>query len=145
MRPGIDNVCEKHFDESEIERYFETNMPDGSVHRIKRERILLKKNAIPSIFPDLPQYMTSKKQIKKTPAERNVYFNDNILYTIDTISETYKNLQDSLKNMTLPNEWFFACAHSSLVLGYLDCNHEVVKKIIISSNDLNLKVWFLAF
>jgi len=142
LRPGIDNVCEKHFDESQIERYFETKMPDGSVHLIERERILLKKNAIPSIFPDLPQYMTTKKQIRKTTAERNVYyFNNNILNTIDTISETYNNLKDTLKNMALPNEWFFSCAHSSLVLGYLDCNYEVVKKIIISSSDLNLKIF----
>ncbi|XP_025195264.1 uncharacterized protein LOC112594598 [Melanaphis sacchari] len=41
--------------------------------------------------------------------------------------------------MELSAAWYFCCAHSSLILGYLDSNHELIKKIIISSNDLNLK------
>lgn len=145
MRPGIDCVCEKHFDESYLERYFETKMPDGSVNRIQRERVLLKNNAIPSIFPDLTQYSTTKKRFRKIITKRDVYSNDNILNATDNISEAYNNLQDTLKNMTLPDEWFFSCAYNSLVLGYLDCNYEVVKKIIISNSDLNLRVWFLTF
>lgn len=29
LRPGIDSVCEKHFDESYFDRYFETKLPVG--------------------------------------------------------------------------------------------------------------------
>uniref|UniRef100_A0A2S2NYY9 THAP-type domain-containing protein n=1 Tax=Schizaphis graminum TaxID=13262 RepID=A0A2S2NYY9_SCHGA len=134
LRPGIDNVCEKHFDEAYVSRYFETKMPDGSINRIERGRLSLKKNAVPSIFPDLPQNLIIIEPIKKTKL-------NNISSTIDNVSETYNNLQDALKNMNLPTEWFFCCAHSSLLLGYLDSNYELIKKIIISSNDLNLKVF----
>jgi len=140
LRPGIDCVCEKHFEETYISRYFETEMPDGSIHKIKRGKLLLKSNAIPSIFPDLPQYLTKKKQIKKPIAEQNSCVNHNISNTIDIISETYNNLQHELENMILPVGWFFTSAHHSLVLGYLDSDLELIKKIVISNNDLYLKV-----
>ncbi|CAH1715345.1 unnamed protein product [Aphis gossypii] len=133
LRPGIDSVCEKHFDETCVHRYFETKMADGSIHLIERGRLSLKKNAVPSRFPDLPQSLTMIEPINKTKL-------NNISSTIDNVSETYNNLKDTLINMKLPAEWFFCCAHNSLVLGYLDSNHELVKKIIISSNDLNVKV-----
>lgn len=140
MRPGIDSVCEKHFDETYISRYFETEMPDGSVNRIERDRLLLKKNAIPSIFSDLPRYLTMNKPTKKKIVEQNICSNENISGSIDNISEIYANLQNKLKNMKLPDDWFFCYAYSSLVLGYLDSNHELIKKIIISNKDLHLKV-----
>jgi len=140
LRPGIDSVCEKHFDETYISRYFETEMPDGSVNRIERDRLLLKKNAIPSIFSDLPRYLTMNKPTKKKIVEQNICSNENISGSIDNISEIYANLQNKLKNMKLPDDWFFCYAYSSLVLGYLDSNHELIKKIIISNKDLHLKV-----
>lgn len=120
-------------------------MPDSSINRIKRDRILLKKNAIPTIFPDLPQHLTTKKHIKKTIAEQNVYSNNNISNTNEFISETYNNLQDQFKNMVIPNGWFFSSSYCSLLLGYLNSNHELIKKIIISENDLNLKVLVFIF
>lgn len=158
LRPGIDNVCEKHFDESYLDRYFETKLPDGSIHQIERDRKRLKNDAIPSIFPDLPHYLSRKKPIKRIIAEKKILFNDNISNTIDNISntidnisnatdhisETFNHLRDILKNMALPDEWFFPYLHMSLVLGNLDSNYELIKKII-SNNDLNLKVWFLKF
>lgn len=153
MRPGIDSVCEKHFDETYLNRYFETKLPDGSINQIKRDRIKLKNNAIPSIFPDLPQYLTKKRPIEKIIAEKEILFNNNIPNTIDNISnttdhvsKTFNHLQylhDILKNMSLPDGWFFIYLNRSLVLGNLDSNYELIKKIIVSNNDLNLKVWFL--
>lgn len=142
MRPGIDFVCEKHFDETYISRYFETKMPDGSVNLIERGRLLLKKNAIPSIFSDLP-CLTMNKPTKKKIAEQNICSIETISSSIDNISKIHANLQNTLKNMKLPDDWFFCYAHSSLVLGYLDSNHELIKRIIISNKDLHLKVWFL--
>jgi len=60
LHPVIDNVCKKHLDETYLDRYFESNLPDGSINQIERDRIRLKNNAILSIFPDLPQYLTRK-------------------------------------------------------------------------------------
>lgn len=144
LRPGIDSVCEKHFDESYLDRYFETKLPGGSINQIERDRIRLKNDAIPSIFPDLPHYLNRKKPIERIIAEKKILFNDNISNTTDHISETFNHLRDILKNMALPDEWFFTYLHRSLVLGNLDSNYELIKKII-SNNDLNLKVWFLKF
>lgn len=70
LRPGIDSVCEKHFDETYLNRYFETKLPDSSINQIKRDKIKLKNNAIPSIFPNLPQYSTKKRQMEKIIAEK---------------------------------------------------------------------------
>ena len=42
-----DCLCEKHFIEDDIELYFETKMPDGTISRILKERISLKQNSIP--------------------------------------------------------------------------------------------------
>eukprot|EP00102_Acyrthosiphon_pisum_P011852 XP_008180763.1 PREDICTED: uncharacterized protein LOC103308705 isoform X1 [Acyrthosiphon pisum] len=148
LRPGIDSVCEKHFDETYLNRYFETKLPDGSINQIKRDRIILKNNAIPSIFPDLPQYLTKKRPIEKIIAEKKILFNnyipnkiDDISNTTDHVSETFNNLHDILKNMSLPDGWFFTYLNRSLVLGNLDSNYELIKKIIVSNNDLNLKVF----
>jgi len=76
LRPGIDSVCEKHFDETYLNRYFETKMPD-SINQIKRDRIVLKNNAVPSIFPDFPQYLTRKKLVEKIIPEKRYKKYDN--------------------------------------------------------------------
>lgn len=143
MRPGIDSLCEKHFDETYLNRYFETKLPDGSINQIKRDRIILKNNAVPSIFPDLPKYLTRKRPIEKIIAEKKILFNDNMPNTIDNISnttdhvsETFNNWHDNLKNMEFPDEWFFTYLHRSLVLGNLDSNYELIKK------NYNIKQWF---
>jgi len=147
LRPSIDSVCEIHFEENSLVRYFENKMPNGSIHRIRRDRLLLKKNAIPSIFPDLPQYLTTKKLIRNIPTKRKLCSKElTISNETYNIADNFNCLRDTLKNMELPNsQWFFSCAHNSLVLGYLDSNFELVKNIIISENDLNVKVWFLKF
>ncbi|KAL4120552.1 hypothetical protein QTP88_013222 [Uroleucon formosanum] len=66
LRSGIDCVCEKHFAETSLIKYFETKMADGSIQKIERGRILLKENSVPSLFPDLPHYLSSKTKKKKT-------------------------------------------------------------------------------
>ncbi|XP_046395410.1 uncharacterized protein LOC124162800 isoform X5 [Ischnura elegans] len=57
-----DVVCELHFKEEDIIRYWETSLPGGVVHRIKRDRCTLKKDAVPSIFPPLGTYKAMKKR-----------------------------------------------------------------------------------
>jgi len=58
-------VCEKHFDETSLIKYFEIEMADGSIQKIERDRILLKENSVPSLFPDLPHYLSSKTKNRK--------------------------------------------------------------------------------
>lgn len=66
LRPGIDCVCENHFSETCLIKYFETKMADGSIQKIERDRICLKENAVLSLFSDLPHYFSSKTEIRKS-------------------------------------------------------------------------------
>ncbi|XP_050440024.1 uncharacterized protein LOC126845411 [Adelges cooleyi] len=59
-------VCEIHFMEECIERFFERILPDGTISKIERERPVLKTGSILTIFPNLPSYFT--KNIKKRKA-----------------------------------------------------------------------------
>ncbi|KAM7301076.1 uncharacterized protein ISCGN_016638 [Ixodes scapularis] len=58
-------VCALHFDEWCIERYFSEVRVDGDVVRIARTIPLLASHAVPTVFPNLPKYLT-----KKTPRKR---------------------------------------------------------------------------
>lgn len=58
-------VCELHFDERNIERYYPEVRVEGDVVRMKRSVPLLAPDAVPTVFPNLPKYLT-----KKTPQKR---------------------------------------------------------------------------
>jgi len=98
LSPEIDSLCEKHFDETYLNRYFETKLPVGSINQIKRDRIILKNNAVPSIFPDLPKYLTRNGPIEKIIAEKKILFNDNMPNTIDNISNTTDHVSETFNN-----------------------------------------------
>ncbi|KAH6930886.1 hypothetical protein HPB50_020636 [Hyalomma asiaticum] len=57
-------VCERHFEARFIQRTFQTTF-NGKIIEIPRDRPLLSKGAIPTIFPDAPKYF-SKSLPKKT-------------------------------------------------------------------------------
>nr|XP_042911894.1 uncharacterized protein LOC107446497 [Parasteatoda tepidariorum] len=80
---NVDFVCAKHFKEDDIERFYETKMPDGSIFRLKRGMPRLKPSAIPCLFPDIPGHSsykpkefkspkTKKKKLKKTRLTKTV-------------------------------------------------------------------------
>jgi len=117
-------------------------LPDGSINQIKRDRIVLTKTMRFHQFSQICQCLTRKKPVEKIIPKKMILFNDNISNTTDQDSETFNHLWDILKNMALPDEWFFTYLHRSLIFGNLDSNYELIKKVIIN-NDLNLKVWFL--
>ncbi|KAL4099002.1 hypothetical protein QTP88_023505 [Uroleucon formosanum] len=73
LRSGIDCVCEKHFAETSLIKYFETKMVDGSIQKIERDRILLKENSVPSLFLDLPCYLSSKTKNRKPQVLTNLW------------------------------------------------------------------------
>lgn len=67
-------VCEKHFDDSDIIRADEFVI-NGEVVSLKRDKPLLKPNAVPRKFDGLPAYLTKPKQRSRTltrssPAKR---------------------------------------------------------------------------
>jgi len=70
-------VCEKHFSENVIERYFRTKLPDNKEHLIERERLVLLPGAVPTKFPDCPKYFNQPSPLKrKAPTDRNTANNN---------------------------------------------------------------------
>ena len=43
----VDSLCDAHFQNEDFETHFEIKLTDESIHRIPREKIALKQNAIP--------------------------------------------------------------------------------------------------
>lgn len=62
-------VCERHFDESFIERTYR-HVVNGEVVEIPRDRRSLSDDAVPTVFPDAPKYFTKKAPVKRK--DRNI-------------------------------------------------------------------------
>lgn len=58
-------LCEHHFDEQYIDRCF-THVIKGEIVEIPRERPLLKADAVPTVFPNVPAYLSKKAPKKRT-------------------------------------------------------------------------------
>lgn len=65
-------ICELHFKENDILLFDETILNDGTVNKIKRIRPILKAGAVPSIFPNLPFYLTKHTMNRKPPFKRSI-------------------------------------------------------------------------
>lgn len=51
--------------------HFEIEMPGGFVHKTtERKYPILRPRSVPSIFPNLPKYLTSSKQKRSAPKPR---------------------------------------------------------------------------
>lgn len=57
-------VCEKHFDEQYISRYF-VHIIKSVEEKIPRQNPVLKDGAVPTIFPNLPKYLSSVPKKRK--------------------------------------------------------------------------------
>jgi len=64
-------VCEQHFDQTFVIRHFDLTGPDGVKSLLERERPKLTSTAVPSIFPNLPKYLTRIMTKRKAPTVRN--------------------------------------------------------------------------
>jgi len=61
-------VCELHFEATSIIKYDEFNITEGVVEKLERTTPVLKTDAVPTIFPGLPKYLTTS--IKKTSSTK---------------------------------------------------------------------------
>lgn len=148
LRPGIDCVCQNHFTENDLIKYVEHKMPDRTVQRIERDIIQLKKGAIPTIFPNLPSYLSNFKKSRKQPVDWTKIINNTVV-TINNDSipnellTPVNNLEIDLSNLPLPNDqWFFSNASNFIIFGCLDNDQKILKKIVISKNDYKVQVCF---
>lgn len=65
-----DAVCELHFVEEDVLRFYETKLPNGSINKIEMERPKLNDGAVPCIFPNLPKYFTKISHKRKCSTKR---------------------------------------------------------------------------
>jgi len=66
-----DAVCDLHFQSEFIIRtYPRLMMPDGSVFEMDRGKVILRKDAIPSIFPEYPSYKSAPIPPARKPPKR---------------------------------------------------------------------------
>ena len=63
-------VCEQHFKDTDVIRYDEFVI-NGKVEKIKRLRPKLRPGALPTIFPNLPKYLSSQTKARKSPKNVN--------------------------------------------------------------------------
>lgn len=81
-------VCSMHFLETDIMRYDKWLQPDETIQNLLLAHPRLDKNAVPSIFPNLPSYLTKPVPLsRKNPEERR-----------NKITENHENLIKNFEN-----------------------------------------------
>lgn len=63
-------VCSKHFSDSEVIRSENVRKGDGSYEVILLKNPKLVSDAVPHIFPNLPQYLSTTKKLRTDPSKR---------------------------------------------------------------------------
>lgn len=157
-------VCELHFQSECVDKTYRTVMPDGTLFTMDRGKSLLKPGSIPTVFPNLPKYLsnTSKKRkpstqrytFPKKPKSTCVTSKTKRQNTVDSFSKT--NIEESktpitpitfvdikivLKSLKMPNEsWASCCTDSYIIFSRWK---EMINDITVAIGlDLNLKVIF---
>lgn len=102
-------ICDLHFDESDVITEFITKMPDGTQHRLKRDRAILNKGAIPKYFSALT-YQKVDEIAEEAILQRT---RDNTTKDINTFmlfegAETdFKEIANFPDKIPLPSEYWF--------------------------------------
>lgn len=103
-------VCETHFEPNFIERHYR-HVIDGKEVLTPRGKPLLKNDAIPTIFPNLPHYLSKKLPKKRSIRERSVVPSkkQKLCDEIDNeqmkCSDSNTSLED-LCNISLPSKYW---------------------------------------
>jgi THAP domain/Transposase protein len=93
-------VCCLHFPETDIVKEDIFLLPDGTLQKIPT-KTRLRPEAVPSIFPNLPQYLSKKVSLpRKSPDERRIEIisREDHLNEVFEKSDLIKNFQDLITN-----------------------------------------------
>ncbi|XP_071043286.1 uncharacterized protein [Parasteatoda tepidariorum] len=144
-----DFVCALHFKTSEIETHYEVKLADGSIWKTERDRPLLKKDAVPSIFPNLPHYLSDSTSVRKPPSKRarletlpvnlvriSSVTDENNISTIseDVVPFSYNELKKAAKSPLANSSWSTSIATD--FVAFLLWNNDCVEKSIVVREDL---------
>ena len=123
-------VCERHFDPRLIIKEYSTTGPDGVKRTWPRDAPVLDPDAVPSIFPNTPSYLSSVPPPKrKAPGERRAeasardsavfeqWLDEDSIFSFDVF---LCNL--SSKTADLPCEWTVLTKSDCIVFVNIDCS-----------------------
>ncbi|XP_054718217.1 uncharacterized protein LOC129227652 isoform X2 [Uloborus diversus] len=145
------SVCELHFDADSIEEFYETKMPDGTVHRIKRGRCRIKESAVPTIFPNSPKYLERLAQkIKALSCPDDIGNNSLVAEDCEqsTVPEPKKinfyELVSSVDIIVVPSVFWGITVHANVMIcakwAKKEQNFCLERRVIIDEH-LNVKVF----
>lgn len=151
-------VCEKHFKDDEIVRRTTFhNEITGEVISAPLKRLRLKEDAIPSIFPGCPAYLSNDTKSREGPQEKKVRLEQAAIeksiaesmntkkeYASKTEFQTFEKLQNCLKNSTISSHWTVIVKVDNLLILNISVNENIpiLNYAITITNELNLNVSF---
>jgi len=144
-------ICIRHFEEQFVMRNFVFRGKDGLMHTEPRDTPILTDDAYPSLFPDLPKYMSEKVPKKrKNPDVRRDEIDDRSdavleeFLQADRISD-YNNFEQQLHSHVKDfiGHWSMASGINGTVIYVLDMNSEVpcLSVCIKVQGDMAVKVF----
>ncbi|XP_045482104.1 uncharacterized protein LOC123686148 [Harmonia axyridis] len=161
-------VCSVHFQENEIIRYDVFKRKDGTIGKNLLRYPKLNKNAVPSIFPNLPGYLSKPSvSARKTPDERRQNYIDShneIIHQLETadIIQNFDQLLNEYSNKLELVNWIVHKAEnkiyfyqlkvqenqdSLLLETQISINENMVVQVFLGKNKLNFNdlKWILPF
>ncbi|XP_054719756.1 uncharacterized protein LOC129229468 [Uloborus diversus] len=101
-----DRVCELHFLEEDVIKYFETEITDGTLFRLERGRYTLVQDAVPLIYPCLPNYLSKiaekrRKMKQKCSIDHDLKRNQRIKNSFNSMKNVAVNVEEPLETLSI--------------------------------------------
>lgn len=128
-------ICELHFTEENISRYFETTIVNGTAVSIEREVPRLKENAIPTIFTK--KISEERIVIKKSGDEPLSWSN---LRERCLNLKLFDAVNVNVEKMSLPDGWNCLKHSGHLVFIYITEDENFTSKKLIVDKEMNARV-----
>ncbi|GBO00858.1 hypothetical protein AVEN_54837-1 [Araneus ventricosus] len=152
-------VCEKHFKDGEVLRNSTfCNEKTGETISAPLKRPKLKENAVPSIFPGCPSYMSSSSAIRESPSKKRqrleqeqIHFavkeslNSKHEYELKTMFTNFAEFRNCIKGHSFSSFWTVVEKNENMLFLNLSLKDDIpsIKYAVSVSNDLMLNASFM--
>lgn len=147
-------LCELHFDEKCISKTIEMKMGDGTLYVQERERPVLKVGSVPTIFPNLPKYLSSDTPKRKAPTSRSknnkkiklASSESQILEpSVDNPGNSGINLYlDNISTIEKPDKWMMTKNDTNLVYMKFDPDYRCERHVVVNQDySVKVNIFFL--
>lgn len=130
-----DVICDLHFEEEDVFRDFVTKMPDGTECRFKRDRVQLRKGAVPKFFYP-PSSQVDTKIIPPGIQSIHHLLDENVLKESD-----FRIIFRNADKIPLPSLYWCVKTLPNMILWNSWCQDLTLSsKRILLSTDMSVKV-----